>query len=294
MSRVLPVRDRTTLAKLGRPELQQLAKRERVKATGKNSEIIDRLLTKYPDGVPRHQTPVVLGDNPRKRKSVSVKEEPDAVRPSVSTRRQTKKRKVDASTIPPPVANDAVAASGAPSARSVRFTSDWVEATRTATAPVHEPVAPASAPEPPARAPSPPLPPGDKDVRFVRRELTRLIDDGVDLRAEVDDLAALLESTRENVKDSEADLKELSCMRRSLEDMVTRRLKSQRQLWDGTYMMKDKRAKAEWDTFIGDLYEDMRLCKEEVEEELIQERVPNFDDDKEGKEDGDAEEDEQE
>ncbi|KAL0955766.1 hypothetical protein HGRIS_001981 [Hohenbuehelia grisea] len=58
----LPRHDRCALQKLKYADIQGIARQANIKASGKKVDIIERILAKYPGGIPRKSTPVPMGD----------------------------------------------------------------------------------------------------------------------------------------------------------------------------------------------------------------------------------------
>lgn len=141
-------------------------------------------------------------------------------------------------------------------------------------------------PEPRTYSPSPPAisairPSGNKDVRFVKRQLTSLVNDGIAIRDEVDKTEKVLGHMMFIANDISGDIRELSWVRSKIEGDVLRTLKSDRTLWDGTRVMTDLKARKNWERFLKELKAEEKAAAEKRELELELERqgeelyVPN-------------------
>lgn len=97
--------------------------------------------------------------------------------------------------------------------------------------------------------------------------MTRLIDDGVDLRADVDETQAVLEHAVSVMNGVSLDFRELSWLRRTIETNIVKELKNNRGLWDGMFMMSDEEDKDKWAKYLQDLDDE-----EEKEERTIDEQ----------------------
>ncbi|GLB37737.1 hypothetical protein LshimejAT787_0407880 [Lyophyllum shimeji] len=244
--------DRTALNKLKRHDLQQVARRERLKANGKSSDIIDGLLAKYPDGVPRRQTSHPRKGKPQSKISPKIKPEPENVEPAETVTPQLKRQKFDI--------GSAGASSRLPRLPSTplseRFAATWIESVAVA---IGQPTPAACSSQPEL---SPPPPPGYKDVRFVRRELVDLVNNSVTIQAEVTEAEALLKRAALMYNEVSLDFREMACIRRTIEGSFVAKMKEDRTLWDGTFMMKNDEDKDAWEAYVRDVREHKAKQKE--------------------------------
>lgn len=121
----------------------------------------------------------------------------------------------------------------------------WVDATANADPPDVEPLVS-------VRGHSPPPVPGRKDVRYVKREMTRLVNQMPQIRVEVAETRALLEHATTVLRDASDDFKELLKVHRTLEYNVIEQYKNDYKLWDGTYVMPEEHM-GQWDQYVQEM-----------------------------------------
>ena len=110
--------------------------------------------------------------------------------------------------------------------------------------------------------------PGNKDVRFVKRQLTCLVNDGMPIRDEVEETEMILGHVMSVVNEISGDIREISWIRHKIEFDVLRELKYDRSLWDGTRVMADPRARKKWEGFLKELREEELARLNKIEQEL--------------------------
>lgn len=81
---------------------------------------------------------------------------------------------------------------------------------------------------------------GNKEVRFVKREITRLINDGVAIREAVDETELLVAHAMSVANEISKDIREISWMRYCVEMDIVYELKHDQTLWNGTRLMSDE------------------------------------------------------
>ncbi|KAF5380357.1 hypothetical protein D9615_004694 [Tricholomella constricta] len=204
---------------------------EGLRANEKSSKIIDLLLAKHPNGVPR---PSATKEKPKSKQSNIIKVESTELEP----RTQSKRQRTDAG----PESNRLSSSATPP--RSTRVTADWVETV--ATARVESPSAHSDA----SRPRRPPHPPGYKDVRFVRREMVRHINSAVGIRADLDESEVLLKNAVLVYNDATVEYREMAVIRRELEHSLVARFKNERMIWDGTQNMANEEDRERWEAFV--------------------------------------------
>jgi hypothetical protein len=102
-------------------------------------------------------------------------------------------------------------------------------------------------------------------VRFVKRQLTGLVNDGITIRDEVDEAEMVLGRVMSVANEISGDIREIAWIRHKIEFDVLRELKHDRTLWDGTRVMADPKAKKKWEGF---LKEERAKLKETVVEKV--------------------------
>lgn len=91
---------------------------------------------------------------------------------------------------------------------------------------------------------------GNKDVRFVKREITRLINDGVAIREAVDEAELLVAYAMSVANEISKDIREISWMRYCVEMDIVYELKHDQTLWDGTRLMSDEEEREKFENRI--------------------------------------------
>jgi predicted RNA-binding protein with EMAP domain len=87
-------------------------------------------------------------------------------------------------------------------------------------------------------------PPGNKDVRFVKRQLTHLVNDGTAIEDEVDEVEVVLGHVMSVANEISGDIREITWIRHKIEFDVLHELKQDRTLWDGTRVAASAAASA--------------------------------------------------
>ena len=139
---------------------------------------------------------------------------------------------------------------------------EWVQATANADPPIIAPLLK-------ARTRSLPPAPTMKDVRYVKREVTRLVNDMPRIHTELVETRTLLEHATSILRNVSEDFKEMSKVQQVLEWDHVEKYKDDRRLWDGTHLMPDEDF-ASWDLFLEQLRveeEKARLEEERREDE---------------------------
>lgn len=83
--------------------------------------------------------------------------------------------------------------------------------------------------------------------------MVRLINDGVDIRVDVDETETLLARVVAIVNEVSLDFKELQWMRRTIETTVVQDFKTNRGLWDGWLMMDNEGDRERWAEYLQEL-----------------------------------------
>ncbi|KAF9469982.1 hypothetical protein BDZ94DRAFT_1243682 [Collybia nuda] len=94
--------------------------------------------------------------------------------------------------------------------------------------------------------------PGDKSVRLVKREITRLIDEEVAIREAVYETELLMAQAMSIANEIAKDIREISWMRYCIETDVVYELKHDQALWDGTRLMSDEDERQQRETLLKD------------------------------------------
>ncbi|KAG6813511.1 hypothetical protein H0H92_010215 [Tricholoma furcatifolium] len=238
---------RTDLLELKYQALQQIAKREGVKANGKKNVIADLLIQKFPDGVPRYQSSSRAEGVNRKRKSEK----------QIFSERQRGS--------PSPEVSDPLKA--------------WVEEVHSAhQSPVVNPLSPAIMPShsrnpSPAPVPSPTFPHVYclKGARRIRRELVNLTRETADCHADLQESEDLLQHAIRTTDEMSKEVRGLVCMNHSMQYMYGA-MKRDRTIWDGTYLLDSPHQQA-WKAYVN---EEVRLedqALEDLNERLYEKQV---------------------
>lgn len=90
-------------------------------------------------------------------------------------------------------------------------------------------------------------------MRFVKRQLTCLVNDGIAIRDEVEETEMVLGRVMSVANEISGDLREIAWIRHKIESNVLRELKHDRTLWDGTRVMTDPKARKKWEGFLKEL-----------------------------------------
>lgn len=102
--------------------------------------------------------------------------------------------------------------------------------------------------------------PTKKALRFVRRELTELVDEKTYLLEALDDSNRVLQQNLNKTDTAVRDANELVWMRVGIEMHIASKMKKDRTVWDGTSFMT-KRSQKKWKQYIED---DRRREKEAI------------------------------
>ena len=105
-----------------------------------------------------------------------------------------------------------------------------------------------------------------KDVRYVKREVTRLVNDMPRIRTELVETRTLLEHATSMLRNVSEDFKEMSRVQQVLEWDHVEKYKDDRRLWDGTHLMPDEDF-ASWDLFLEQLHEEKARLEENGRED---------------------------
>ncbi|KAK2463129.1 hypothetical protein APHAL10511_004784 [Amanita phalloides] len=206
-------RGRAALQALSRSELQVLAKREGIKANLKSELIVNRLLQKYPEGYPRSSAP-----------------SPELSVDKGAPLHQTVNAIETSRTQYTPAAgqsNGHVADDGHPG-NATTCGEPGIQTTD---------------------LPRPELKPEmmivtKKNLRFIRREMTELVDETGHLQDDLDDLERVLQMNLNDIDAMVRDANELVWMRVGIEVHIANKMKQDRTVWDGTlFMSKSSRRK---------------------------------------------------
>ncbi|KAK1234255.1 hypothetical protein PQX77_002562 [Marasmius sp. AFHP31] len=231
-------RDVDALRKLKRTELQQIATQENIKANQKSDAIIKQLLEKYPEGVPRKATPAVsFGSRPHKTTKVTAGQgsvAPNRTRTGSTSRINNvaeHETQQGSSTSRPKArggANPSRAANGS-------------QATNTAVARppkrtrVSDHAAVIATPLRPQKKQR--LGPSLKDVRYVLREMKEHTNELPKFQTSLCEMAALLEEAQEQTKAINDEIEDLIWLRWCVEEDVTKKIKTDVSLIDGTSIL---------------------------------------------------------
>ncbi|KAG6850845.1 hypothetical protein H0H93_007463 [Arthromyces matolae] len=233
--------NRSDLLELKYQSLQQIAKREGIKANAKKDVIVDLLISKYPEGVPKNRAPALKRTRPLKKESEERSRPIKRQRTSLETNEAVQNWIQNISSAPPsPVHNNAHRASPTPD-------------------------------------PGPPSPPHVycfKGARRIRRGLAKLANGSATLHVEMKETEALLRHAEKINEKTAKELNKLTCNRRAMQ-VLTANIKRDSTILDGTYLMKSSQRDA-WKTYAK---EQDRLREEELElldERLHQEQVERY------------------
>lgn len=275
--------DVENLRQLNRREIQHLAKTNGVKANGKTEVLILQLIEKFPDGVARetatNETPAT-----RKRTITKIKAEETEPQKRTSKRRKMGNAPTEAETQPsaieqpPGVLPEAVepltsAVEQLPAAENLSPTVEQrqgvVEQVPHAAERLPSPAeqqAPSGTPaatqieivhreqDAPQRQRGTGV--GPKDVRRVKRELTKLVNGAAEIRVELAETRMLIEHMKTEVMQRTADqLALVGWNNFATEGRVLRQFKRNRKLWDGTPFMQPGPKQA-WKGFLNELEEE--------------------------------------
>ncbi|KAG6861118.1 hypothetical protein C0995_003847 [Termitomyces sp. Mi166 len=222
---------RSDLLELKYQALQQIAKREGIRANLKKGNIADLLIAKYPDGVQQYQ--------PSPRKNSRQEETPKG------QRSPSKRQKIG------------------PSLETNESVQSWVQdVVPIQPSPAQSPVLPTSLGR--LSAPCSPGPPHVycfKGARRVRRELVELVNDTSMMHAEMDETEALLKYATQIYDEAALEAHDFSCLRRGAH-IVYGSMKKDSTILDGTYLMDSPHREA-WKAYAT---EQDRLKEKELEE----------------------------
>lgn len=230
--------DGIKLHKLNRAELQSIAKRERVRAVGKTEDIIRRLLSKHPKGVPKSKD-INGTSNPTAGKKKLTKKgstsKPKSTRSTNDHRRGRTTPVARESTEgkepnPMLVVGEAVAG---PSKREPRSSQDQAQRddAKSDVSCLHvEKV------------------PNEYMVVDALRAFTTLVNDAPGMKQGVRETKELLDHTAGLIEKMMPEMRETSLVREKLEALLLAKMKKKPELWDGTAHMekKDRKLRVEW------------------------------------------------
>lgn len=108
-------------------------------------------------------------------------------------------------------------------------------------------------------------------MRFVKRQLTCLVNDGIAIRDEVEETEMVLGRVMSVANEISGDLREIAWIRHKIESNVLRELKHDRTLWDGTRVMTDPKARKKWEGFLKELQAEELAKLKQISDELDQE-----------------------
>jgi len=120
--------------------------------------------------------------------------------------------------------------------------------------------------------------PGPKDVRYVRRELRKLVNCGTSIAPEIEEIEMLLAQATKITDGVSKDIGELVWIRHHVEEDFMKLLKEDRTLWDGTRLMEPETREG-WEEYLRELQDEKdekdrleleMMAKEEQEEEQRQ------------------------
>ncbi|KAI6111972.1 hypothetical protein EDD16DRAFT_1710061 [Pisolithus croceorrhizus] len=230
--------DSVKLRKLSRTEIQSIAKIEHVRAVGKTEDIIRRLLSKHPEGVPIskdiNDTP---SPTPEKEKLTKkgTKSKLKATRSIEGRRRGRTTPGVGESTEgkernPIPVAGEAVAG---PSKRELPNSQDQArhdDAKIDISCLRVEKV------------------PNEYMVVDALRAFTTLVNDAPGMKQSVRETKELLDHTAGLIEEMMPEIRETSLVREKLGALLLAKMKKKPELWDGTARMekRDRKLRVEW------------------------------------------------
>lgn len=232
------VMDGIKLRKLNRAELQSIAKREHVRAVGKTEDIIRRLLSKHPKGVPKSKD-INDTSNPTAGKEKLTKKgsksKPKSTRSTNDHRRSRTTPVARESTEgkepnPMLVVGEAVAG---PSKREPRSSQDQAQrddARSDVSCLRVEKV------------------PNEYMVVDALRAFTTLVNDAPGMKQGVRETKELLDHTAGLIEKMMPEMRETSLVREKLEALLLAKMKKKPELWDGTAHMekKDRKLRVEW------------------------------------------------
>ncbi|KAF8622708.1 hypothetical protein AX15_006799 [Amanita polypyramis BW_CC] len=230
-------RSRATLQALSRSELQALAKREGIKANLKSENIIGRLLQKYPEGYPRSLAPSPV-EAPLPQTNTGA----DVIQPDRSNAEDplTHARIRQANVKP----QDFYLGKG--SVASIDHHEGLASKEDSA---MHEfQAGPLS--RQPKQTPEFVVP-TKKILRFIRRELTGLVNEKGSIMEELYESEQMLQKNLGDIDSMVRDANELVWMRLAVERRIARKMKKDRTIWDGTEFMS-KRSQRLWRQYIED------------------------------------------
>jgi hypothetical protein len=94
--------------------------------------------------------------------------------------------------------------------------------------------------------------PGPKDVRFVKRELRKLVNGGTCLAPAIEETELLLAQATSIIDVVSKDIGELVWIRHHVEEDFMKLLKEDRTLWDGTRLMEPGTGDG-WESYLKEL-----------------------------------------
>ncbi|KAL4079281.1 hypothetical protein J3A83DRAFT_4208517 [Scleroderma citrinum] len=216
--------DSNQLRKLSRAKIQSIAKRERVRAVGRTEDIIFRLLSKYPKGVPVLEGTNSIAGSPIRRRSQLKRESTSSVlnQPLEGT----------SCDVPLPVAENARATAGLPTNQ------------------VCDPPSNGEADDAKVRVSSPHVENGPDEYMVVDalREFTGLVNDVPVMWERIRETQQILDRTASLIDQMTPDLCETCVVREKLEVFLLAKMKKKPELWDGTAHLnkKDRKFRVEW------------------------------------------------
>ncbi|KAI6148399.1 hypothetical protein BKA82DRAFT_4136591 [Pisolithus tinctorius] len=237
--------DGAKLRKLSRAEIQSIAKREHVRAVGKTEDIIYRLLSRHPKGVPK---PGDTNDTPG----------PPAGNGKLSQKRPKRKLKVTQS-------NNNRRRERTTPAAAVAVHNENTEGREQDSGTIAEEPIPAAGPSRSELRNSQNQPQDDdtkSDVSYLRvekvpdeymvvdalRAFTTLVNDAPGMKQSVRETKELLDRTANLIENMMPEIRETSLVREKLEGRLLAKMKKKPELWDGTASMekKDRKLRMEW------------------------------------------------
>ncbi|KAI6168678.1 hypothetical protein EDD17DRAFT_1529150, partial [Pisolithus thermaeus] len=232
------VMDSVKLRKLSRTEIQSIAKREQVRAVGKTEDIIRRLLSKHPKGVPVSKDIDDTSSPTAGKEKLSTKGSKSKLRStrSIDDRRRGGTTPVAGESTERKERNPILAAGEAvagPSKRGLPNSQDQAQAddaqiniSRLRVEKV----------------------PNEYMVVDALRAFTTLVNDAPGMKQSVRETKELLDHTAGLIEQMMPEIRETSLVREKLEALLLAKMKKKPELWDGTARMekKDRKLRVEW------------------------------------------------
>ncbi|KAI6009847.1 hypothetical protein EDC04DRAFT_844690 [Pisolithus marmoratus] len=227
--------DSAKLRKLSRAEIQSIAKREHVRAVGKTEDIIRRLLSKHPQGVPNPEDVNDTSSPMIKREKLSKKVPRSKLKstPSINNQHQRQTASEEQGTVtkkPTLVAGQAVAGPSGSEPRNSQTQPRHDNAKSDVSCLRVEKV------------------PDEYMVVDALRAFTGLVNDAPGMKQCMRETKELLDCAASLIEKMMPEVREISLVREKLEALLLAKMKKKPELWDGTARMekKDRKLRVEW------------------------------------------------